>query len=79
MSLCLLKLRVLSLYALASILVAASTPAAPPEVLDGVAAVVNGDVITFSQVRELVSAREKALRSTYSGTQLAEKIKEDRM
>ena len=53
--------------------------AAAPEVLDGVAAVVNGDVITFSQVRELVSAREKALRSTYTGNQLAEKVKEARM
>ena len=45
-----------TLFALAGILRAA-------EVLDGVAAVVNGDVITFSQVREVVSARERALRA----------------
>ncbi len=49
------------------------------EVLDGVAAVVNGDVITFSQVREVVSARERALRAQYSGQDLVNKIKEARM
>ena len=32
------------------------------EVIDGVAAIVNSDVITISQVRELVGARERALR-----------------
>lgn len=49
------------------------------EVLDGVAAVVNGDVITFSQVREVVSARERALRAQFSGQELVNKIKEARM
>lgn len=49
------------------------------EVLDGVAAVVNGDVITFSQVREVVAARERALRAQYSGQELVNKIKEARM
>ncbi len=49
------------------------------EVLDGVAAVVNGDVITFSQVREVVSARERALRAQFSGQDLVNKIKEARM
>jgi peptidyl-prolyl cis-trans isomerase SurA len=49
------------------------------EVLDGVAAVVNGDVITFSQVRELVSSRERALRAQFSGQELVNKIKEARM
>jgi parvulin-like peptidyl-prolyl isomerase len=52
---------------------------AEEEVLDGVAAVVNGDVITFSQVRELVGARERALRETYRGQELIEKIKETRL
>lgn len=54
-------------------------PAAEQEVLDGLAAVVNDDVITFSQVRELVSARENSLRQTYQGQELLEKIKETRM
>ncbi len=47
--------------------------------LDGVAAVVNGDVITFSQVRELVGARERTLRAQYSGQELVNKIKEARV
>jgi len=49
------------------------------EVLDGLAAVVNGDVITFSQVRELVAAREDSLRKQYRGQELMDKIKETRM
>ena len=38
--------------------------AAEPEVIDGVAAVVNGDVITYSQVRGLVMPREKRAAKT---------------
>lgn len=49
------------------------------EVLDGIAAVVNQDVITFSQVRELVGAKEKSARETLKGTELVEKIKEIRL
>jgi peptidyl-prolyl cis-trans isomerase SurA len=64
-------------FALALISFAGSVRSA--EVLDGVAAVVNGDVITFSQVREVVSARERALRAQYSGQDLVNKIKEARL
>ncbi|MEA3187429.1 MAG: peptidyl-prolyl cis-trans isomerase SurA [Chthoniobacter sp.] len=53
--------------------------AAEEQVLDGIAAVVNGEVITFSQVRELVGAREKALHDQYKGNELVEKIKEVRL
>jgi peptidyl-prolyl cis-trans isomerase SurA len=49
-----------------------------PEVVDGVAAVVNGDVITYSQVRSLVGPREKLLRAQYSGEELVKRIKEAR-
>ncbi len=49
-----------------------------PEVVDGVAAVVNGDVITYSQVRSLVGPREKLLRAQYNGEELIKKIKETR-
>lgn len=49
------------------------------EVLDGVAAVVNGEVVTFSQVRELVGAREKSLRDTLKGEELVAKVKELRI
>ena len=52
--------------------------AAEPEVIDGVAAVVNGDVITYSQVRQLVMPREKLLRSQYHDQELVNKIKEAR-
>lgn len=54
----------------------AATP--EPEVVDGVAAVVNGDVITYSQVRGLVGPREKLLRAQFNGDELVKKIKETR-
>jgi peptidyl-prolyl cis-trans isomerase SurA len=49
--------------------------AADPEVIDGIAAVVNGDIITYSQVRSLVAPREQLLRSQYSGEELVKQIK----
>jgi len=49
--------------------------AAQPEVVDGIAAVVNGDVITFSQVRQLVQPREKLIRSQATGEELANQIR----
>ena len=52
---------------------------AEEQVLDGVAAVVNGEVITFSQVRELVVSREMALRQSLRGKELEDKIKETRL
>lgn len=53
--------------------------ASAQEVLDGIAAVVNDDVITFSQVRDLVGPVEKAAREQYKGAELVEKIKEIRL
>src|SRR2546428_1362033 len=55
-----------------------SAEPAEPQVVDGVAAVVNGDVITYSQVRVLVAPREQLLRSQYTGEELANKVKEAR-
>lgn len=52
---------------------------AEEQVLDGIAAVVNDGVITFSQVRELVVSREMALRETLHGKALEDKIKETRL
>src|SRR5438445_9520264 len=49
-----------------------------PEVVDGVAAVVNGDVITYSQVRSVVGPREKLLRAQFHGEELVKKVKEAR-
>jgi peptidyl-prolyl cis-trans isomerase SurA len=48
------------------------------QVIDGVAAVVNNEIITYSQVRALVLPREKVLHSQYSGEELAKKVKEAR-
>src|SRR6266576_3452556 len=48
------------------------------QVVDGIVAVVNGDVITFSQVRDLSAPREKLLRSQYSGAELEKGLKEAR-
>jgi peptidyl-prolyl cis-trans isomerase SurA len=52
--------------------------AAEPEVVDGIAAVVNGDVITYSQVRSLSEPREKLLRSQYTGQELQKQLREAR-
>jgi parvulin-like peptidyl-prolyl isomerase len=56
----------------------ASEPRAQ-EVLDGIAAIVNDDVITFSQVRELIGPEELAARQQFKGEELTEKIKEIRL
>jgi peptidyl-prolyl cis-trans isomerase SurA len=53
--------------------------AAEHEVVNGIAAIVNGDVITYSQVRELVEPRERLLRTQYQGDELIAKIKEVRL
>jgi hypothetical protein len=45
------------------------------EVLDGLAAIVNKEVITFSEVREMVAPRERALRQAYAGADLEAKVK----
>jgi peptidyl-prolyl cis-trans isomerase SurA len=64
-----------------------ATYSAEPQVVDGVAAVValgdekskgNEEIITYSQVRELVAPREKVLRAQYTGNDLAAKLKEAR-
>ena len=49
-----------------------------PQVVDGIAAVVNGEVITYSQVRALSAPREKLLRSQLTGKDLEKKLIEVR-
>ncbi len=44
------------------------------QVVDGIAAVVNGEVITYSQVRALSAPREKLLRSQLTGKDLEKKL-----
>lgn len=55
-----------------------AAPPSDPEVVDGIAAVVNGDIITMSQVRMVVGPRERLLRSQYSGEELQKQLKEVR-
>ena len=45
------------------------------QVVDGIAAVVNTDVITYSQVRAVSGPRERLLRSQLKGDELAKQIK----
>ncbi|MDQ6940289.1 MAG: peptidyl-prolyl cis-trans isomerase [Verrucomicrobiota bacterium] len=52
-----------------------SAVAAEPAVIDGIAAIVNSDIITFSQVRGLTLPRERLLRSQYTGEELEKQIK----
>ena len=49
--------------------------AAESQVIDGIAAVVNTDIITFSQVRALVGPRERLLQSQFKGEELAKQLK----
>jgi len=44
-------------------------------VIDGIAAIVNGDVITYSQVRGLSAPRERLLRTQFKGEELEKEIK----
>ena len=55
-------------------------PAADQEagVIDGIAAIVNGDIITYSQVRGLSGPRERLLQTQYKGEELAKQIKDAR-
>jgi len=53
--------------------------AAEPEVIDGIAAVVNDEVITYSELRVLSAPREKLLRSQFRDQELATKINEARV
>lgn len=55
---------------------AIAAPTRGAESVNGIAAIVNEKVITYSEVREVVEPRERLLRSQYSGNELANKIKE---
>ena len=51
------------------------TLAEESRVIDGIAAIVNGDVITYSQVRGVSLPRERLLMSQFKGEELAKQIK----
>src|ERR1051325_364470 len=45
-----------------------------PRIIDGIAAIVNGDIITYSQVRGLSMPRERLLRQQFHGQELEKQI-----
>jgi peptidyl-prolyl cis-trans isomerase SurA len=49
-----------------------------PLEVDGIAAVVNGEVITISQVRDLSGPRERQLRQQFTGQELEKQLKTSR-
>jgi peptidyl-prolyl cis-trans isomerase SurA len=74
--------KLFSFFAIAAVMLAGGMR--PPasqgqELLSGIAAVVNNDVITFNDLRELVGPKEKAARDTLTGQALVEKVKEIRL
>lgn len=58
-----------------AVLLAGSTAFAAGEVLDGVAAIVNSNIITYSEVREYVQPALQQLQRQYSGEELRDKIR----
>ena len=71
----------LTLFACAALLfspLAQAAVAQEPEVIDGIAAVVNGEVITQGQVRMVVGPRERLLRQQFQGEELRKQLKEVR-
>jgi peptidyl-prolyl cis-trans isomerase SurA len=73
-----LAIALLTVFGLTVLPICWAAFAQEPQVVDGIAAVVNGDVITYSQVRMLSAPREKLLRSQYTGQELEKKLKEAR-
>ncbi|MDD5260438.1 MAG: peptidylprolyl isomerase [Methylacidiphilales bacterium] len=71
--------KLIGLAAIAAVLAALACGSLQAQVVDGVAAVVNDKVITFSQVRKEVDPTEAQYRQLYSGMELVEKVKEARL
>ena len=68
----------MAVCALALLPICCAAFAQEAQVVDGIAAIVNGDVITYSQVRQLSAPREKLLRSQFTGQDLENKLKQVR-
>src|SRR5438876_6589748 len=66
----------LALAGLAGLAILRAASAAEPTVVDGIAAIVNGEVITYSQVRALSAPEERLLRQQYTGNELQKKMEE---
>ena len=66
----------LALAGLAGLPILCAASAAEPQIVDGIAAIVNGEVITYSQVRSLSAPREQLLKSQLTGQELEKKLME---
>jgi peptidyl-prolyl cis-trans isomerase SurA len=64
-----------ALLILAAAALALFAPARATEILDGVAAIVNDRIITYSEVRQYVQPVVQQLRRNYSGPELIERIR----
>src|SRR5689334_776196 len=74
-----LKLRYHTAIVVACCGLAIAAPASPSrgaESVNGIAAIVNDKVITYSEVREVCEPKERLLRTQYSGDELVKKITE---
>lgn len=69
----------LVVFSVLALSIVGSTFAQKAEIVDGLAAIVNNDVITISQVRQLVGERERALRQVYKGQELRSNIEAVRL
>ena len=69
-----LSIAALAVFALALSLLCHAALAAESRVVDGIAAVVNTDVITYSQVRAVSGPRERLLQSQFKGEELVKQI-----
>jgi len=72
----LFAIALLAMAGLAGLPIFSAAFAEEPQVVDGIAAIVNGEVITYSQVRSLSAPREKLLRSQLTGKDLENKLLE---
>lgn len=70
-----LLIAILTTLALQVSLFSGAALATDSQVVDGIAAIVNGDVITYSQVRSLSGPRERLLASQYKGEELMKQVK----
>src|SRR5436305_11377429 len=66
----------LAMGGLAGLPIFSAAFAEEPQVVDGIAAIVNGEVITYSQVRALSAPEERLLRQQYTGDELQKKMTE---
>ena len=70
------RFQMAALLGVALCVTAMAAPTRGAQSVDGIAAVVNNKVITYSEVRDVVEPRERLLRAQYSGDELVKKITE---